>query len=54
MTDQYMPVRRREPTDGEFRSFHLGKVHTPSHPLFDDGASMKVRYTYGIILVGAF
>ena len=44
MTNAYLPVQRQEPHSGEFRSLHLGKIHSPSHPLFEGVSDLRVRY----------
>jgi len=43
MTNAYLPVQRQEPHEGDFRSLQLGKIISPSHPLFDGVSDLRVR-----------
>lgn len=43
MTEKYLPVKRTEPFEGDFKHFHLGKIMVDKHPLFTGVKKLKVR-----------
>jgi hypothetical protein len=43
VTENFLPVKREPPLEGEFKQYQLGKVLVSKHPLFEGVRSLKVR-----------
>jgi len=43
MTDSFLPVRRYEPFEGEFKPYNLGNVLVADHPLLSGVERLRVR-----------